>query len=195
LRLSLDPCEPPGDAWRALALRSGATAAADLAALDHALAAQQRDGVQRVVELAPASLRERGFAEAVTLRLVVHPVRAVAHAPVLAWRSTPDGADPLAEAWQSACAAWLAAGARLAARHAGGPLVALDTWRDAGVTAVVVDGALLARVALDDAARAHAFGMAALLRDAGLEAWADGVRDERDRAVLPSLGFRRVAGP
>jgi GGDEF domain-containing protein/EAL domain-containing protein (putative c-di-GMP-specific phosphodiesterase class I) len=181
----------PAREWLAQAARSRLLPRIDLAALDLALAAICRDGRPRCVHLAPRSMAAPGFAAQVQARLVAAPE--AARGLSLEW---VDG-DRVGEADRSAiqaAAAWRALGVRLGIEHAGGAPQRLRDWQAIGLDFVKVDPRHLRGLADDEAVRAYAAGLVALIHGLGWKALAEGVDDPRDGLALWTAGFDGVTG-
>ncbi|MBE0549679.1 MAG: EAL domain-containing protein, partial [Rubrivivax sp.] len=71
----------------------------------------------------------------------------------------------------------------------------LRQLHEAGIDYVKVDAGLVRDVASNDAVRAYAHSLVALLHGLRLLALADGVNDAADLAVLWALGFDGASGP
>ena len=193
LRVQLRPDGPFEAAvrWLALARRSRLMTQVDLAALDLALAAVAADEQPRAVHLWLPSLAETGFADEVTRRLSLSP-RAAARLSI-EWVESARPAD-----WQivgDAVAAWRQLGVRIGVEHAGGAPQELPKLQESGVDYVKVDARHLRGVAAEDAVRAYARSLVALIHGLGLVALAEGISDPDDLAVLWQLGFDGATGP
>lgn len=177
--------------WLALARRSRLMPQVDLAALGLALRAIEADEQPRAVNLWLPSLEEPGFAPAVTRLL--RGSRAAAARLSIEWVESARPAD-----WQAvgdAVAAWRGFGLRVGVEHAGAAPQELPRLQECGIQYVKVDARHLRGVASDDAVRAYARSLVALIHGLGLSALAEGIADAGDLATLWALGFDGATGP
>jgi len=180
----------PARQWLAQAARSRLLPRVDLAALELALAATATDSTPRCVHIAEASMAEPGFVARVLQQLAARP--AAARRLSLEWvggARCVDGAT-----LQEAAAAWKALGVRLGVEHAGATPQALAAWQPVGIDYVKIDARHLQGAADDDAVRAYAASLVALVHGLGWLALAKSVDDARDLDVLWSLGFEGATG-
>ena len=177
--------------WLALARRSRLMPQVDIAALDLALEAIAADQQPRAVHLWLPSLGEPGFAADVTRRLAAAP-RAAALLSI-EWVESARPGD-----WLSlgdTVADWRRLGVRIGVEHAGAAPQELPKLQESGVDYVKVDARHLRGVAVDDAVRAYARSLVALIHGLGLVALAEGITDADDLAALWVLGFDGATGP
>ena len=181
----------PAARWLALARRSRLMPEVDLAALDLALQAIAADGRPRAVHVSLVSATLPGFAAEVARCLQAAPD--AARLLSLEWADAARPADLRALA--EAAALWHRYGARVGAEHAGAAAQQLPRLQDAGVDYVKVDARHVRDVAGDEAVRAYARSLVALIHGLGLEALAEGVADAGDLGALWALGFDGATGP
>jgi EAL domain-containing protein (putative c-di-GMP-specific phosphodiesterase class I) len=193
LRVQLDP---GGDyqaaaRWLALARRSRLMPQVDLAALDLALRAIAADHYPRAVHVALASLMQPDFLADVGSRLAAAPQAAASLS--IEWKGEADAAGGRALA--AAVALWHGFGVRLGVEHAGAQPQQLTSLHAIGIDYVKVDGRHLRGVAADEAVRAYALSLVALIHGLGLTALAEGIADAADLAAAWALGFDGATGP
>ncbi len=193
LRMQLKPGAEfqPAVRWLALARRSRLMPEVDLAALGLALQAIAADGRPRAVSVSQASATLPGFATEVARSL--HAAPGPARLLSLEWVDARRAAE--ARTLAEAAALWHRHGARVGAAHAGASLQRLRQLHEAGIDYVKVDASHVRDVASNDAVRAYAQSLVALLHGLGLLTLAEGVIDAQDLAVLWALGFDGASGP
>jgi predicted signal transduction protein with EAL and GGDEF domain len=177
--------------WLALARRSRLMPQVDLAALDLALQATAADRQPRAVHVAPASLAAPGFVAEVAGRLAAAPQ--AARQLSIEWVDDARPAD-----WQDVAetaALWRPYGVRLGVEHAGAEPQQLTRLHDVGIEYVKVDARHLRGAASDEAVRAYALSLVALIHGLGLSALAGGIDDRADLDALWALGFDGATGP
>ena len=193
LRVQLRP-EGPFEAaarWLALARRSRLMPQVDLVALDLALAAITVDRRPRAVNLWLPSLAESGFVADVTRRLAAAPAAAALLSVEWVESARPSDWATLGET----VTAWRAFGVRIGVEHAGAAPQELPKLQESGIDYVKIDSRHLRGVAVDDAVRAYARSLVALIHGLGLVALAEGISDADDLATLWVLGFDGATGP
>lgn len=177
--------------WLALARRSRLMPQVDLAALGLALQAITLDGQRRAVHVSWPSLAAAGFVAQVTQALQEAP--AAARLLSIEWidSTKPAGWQNLAEATRP----WRALGTRVGVAHAGAAPQQLVLMQGIGIDYVKIDPRHLRAVASDDAVRAYAQSLVALVHGLNLQAVAAGVDSAADLAALWELGFDAATGP
>jgi EAL domain-containing protein (putative c-di-GMP-specific phosphodiesterase class I) len=149
------------------------------------------DGRPRAVHVALVSLSAPGFAAEVAARLAAAPQGAVRLSVEWADDARPAGAQTLAET----AALWRSFGVRLGVEHAGAEPQQLTVLHEIGIDYVKVDARHLRGAAGDEAVRAYALSLVALIHGLGLIALAEGIADAGDLAAVWALGFDGATGP
>ena len=180
----------PARQWLAQAARSRLLPQVDLAALELALAASAADAQPRSVHIADASMAEPGFVARVQERLAAQP--AAARRLSLEWLESARRVDRVA--LRDAAASWRALGVRLGVEHAGATPQALAAWQVVGIDYVKIDARHVQGAADDEAVRAYASSLVALVHGLGWTALAEGIEDPRDLDALWALGFDGATG-
>lgn len=180
----------PARQWLAQAARSQLLPRVDLAALELALAASAADAQPRGVHIAEASMAEPGFVARVHERLAAQP--AAARLLSLEWVEGARRVDGVA--LRDAAASWKGLGVRLGVEHAGATPQALAAWQAVGIDYVKIDARHVKGAADDEAVRAYASSLVALVHGLGWSALAEGVEDPRDLEALWALGFDGATG-
>ena len=177
--------------WLALARRSRLMPQVDLAALGLALQATAGDGQARTVHVSWPSLAAAGFVAQVTQALQDSP--GAARLLSIEWidSAKPAGWQLLAEATRP----WRMLGTRVGVAHAGGAPQQLVLMQGIGIDYVKIDPRHLRGVASDEAVRAYAQSLVALVHGLHLQAVAAGVDSAADLAALWALGFDSATGP
>jgi diguanylate cyclase (GGDEF)-like protein len=192
MRMQFDAAGPfePAVRWLAMAVRGKLIAQVDLAAVTLALAAVQRDGLPRCVNVSAASLATAGFIAEVQQRLEAAPQEAAR-----LWVDFAEGAALQATRVREAGTRWRPLGVRLGLEHAGAQLRDLSRLHALGIDYVKIDGAFVQGVASVPAVRELARGLVTLLRGMDLQILAESVEDDADLAALWVLGFDGATGP
>lgn len=180
----------PAARWLAMAVRCRLIVRADMAAVNLALQAIERDGLPRCVNVAAASLSDDGFVAAMTQALRAQPNPAGA-----LWIDLAEGAALQPARLEEAAAAWRRLGVRVGLEHAGARLRELPRLQELGIDYVKLDGDFVQGVALQPAVRELARGLAMLLHGMQLKVLAEGVTDAADLQTLWTLGFDGATGP
>lgn len=189
--------QPGGDyqtaeRWLALARRSRLMPQVDLAAVELALQATERDGRARAVHASPLSLATPGFVADVVACLLASPVAARQLAI-----ECVDGLRPVLNAapLAAAVAAWAPLGVRVGVEHAAGAVQHLPALQAAGVHYVKVDARHLQGLAHDSAVQGYAQGLVDLIHGLGLSVVATGLIDLTDADAVWRWGFDAACGP
>jgi len=193
MRVQLQPNGPFESAasWLALATRSRLTTELDQQAVSLALAAIERDGAARCINLAAASLLATEFVAAISAQLQSSP-RGAAQL----WIDMPESlALSHPGVIQEVTRLWRPLGVHVGLEHAGAALAGMTRLYELGLDYVRIDARFLAGVARDADVRRHAEGLVALLGGIGLGVYAEGVADADDLQALWTLGFHAATGP
>lgn len=193
LRLKLDPEGGFESAayWLPLAMRGRLTPLADERAVELALAAIQRDGQARSVNLSPASLSDAGLVARLRARLQESP-----RAARLLWLEVPESAALEHFALMQELGRQLRpVGVRFGLEHAGERLRHVETLYEAGLDYVKLDASITFGVAEDAGRAAFLKGLVAMLHSLALQVYAEGVRHEADARSLWTCGVDGVTGP
>ncbi len=178
--------------WLPMASRTRLLPRVDLAALELALIAIERDGRPRCVHVSTASLATPGFVGEVQRRLE-GATRACRHL----WLEVAD-APALGRAQprlREAAAAWRRHGLRLGVEHAGASMQSLARLSVVGLDHVKVEARFLRGVDTEPAVREFAAGLVGLVQGMGVQIIAEGVSTPGELAVLWALGFDGATGP
>jgi diguanylate cyclase (GGDEF)-like protein len=177
--------------WLALARRSRLMPQVDLMALGLALQAVAADGLARTVHVSWPSLAATGFVAQVTQALQEAP--AAARSLSIEWVDSvkPSGWQALAEATRP----WRSLGVQVGVAHAGGAPQHLVQMQAVGIDYVKIDPRHLRGVGADEAVRAYAQSLVALVHGLQLQAVAAGVDSASDLRALWALGFDACTGP
>lgn len=193
LRLKLDadgPFEVAGR-WLPLAVRNKLTTRVDEYAVSLALAAIARDGRERCVNLAPASLTDAGFAAEVRTMLQNAPQ----HASKL-WLEVAESAAIEHFDWLAELGRQLRPyGVRYGLEHVGSRLAQIERLYEAGLDYVKLDASAVVGVAGDASRAGHVAGIVSMLHGLSLKVIAEGVSDADDVAALWDCGLDAVTGP
>ena len=193
MRVQLRPNGPFESAasWLALATRSRLTIELDQQAVSLALAAIERDGAARCINLAAASLLATEFVAAISARLQAAP-RAAAQL----WIDIPEAlATSHPSVIQEVARRWRPLGVCVGLEHAGAALSGMARLYELGLNYVRIDARFLGGIGRDADVRRHAEGLVTLLRGIGLAIYAEGVSRADDLQVLWTLGFDGATGP
>lgn len=180
----------PASSWLALARRSRLTPQIDLGALELALQAVAADGRPRALRLSPDSVAVPGTTAELARRLQAAPE--AARRLALEWIVPRKPGD--ARALADAAASLRPLGVRLGVAQIGGEPRGLPRLREIGVDHVVVDARFVQGVSRQEAVRAYALSLLALIHGLGLQALAEGVADAADLQALRALGYDGAAG-
>ena len=193
LRLKLDPEGPFEVAahWLPLATRSRLTCEVDERALALALAAIERDGLPRCVNVSPASLTDSGFAARLRKQLQAVP-QAARHVWIEVHESAAaDRFDLVRELARQV----RPCGARFGLEHAGDRLSRIDRLFEAGLDYVKLDGSVGHGVAHDVLRAGFVKGLVTMLHSLSMKVIVEGVGDATDVDALWALGVDGVTGP
>lgn len=177
--------------WLPLARRSRLNSAIDERALALALEAIARDGQPRCVNIATASLADRGFAARVRSQLRAMP-REARHV----WLEiTEAAAADQFDLMQELSRQVRPTGARFGLEHAGERLRSIDHLFEAGLDYVKLDVAVTHGVATDQLRTDFVKGLITMLHGLSLQVYGEGVTDEADAQTLWSCGVDGLTGP
>lgn len=193
LRVQLEDGAPPVPAsrWLALAARSRMTAVLDERALSLCLTEIARDGVDRCINLAAATLLASDSVAGLTARLAAAPGEA-GHL----WIDLPESvAVSNPSVVQDLTRRWRALGVRVGLEHAGAALSSIGRLYELGLHYVRIDGRFLSGIGKDEALRRHTEGLVVLLKGIGLAVFAEAVHDKADLRALWQMGFDGATGP
>lgn len=193
LRVQLEPggAFEPAARWLPMAQRGRLMPELDLAAVQLALAAIERDGRARAVNLALASLADGAFAARLREALVRAP-RAAAALWLEVGESAALGQFELLRAF---AALVRPLGVRFGLEHAGHALHRAPRLYEIGLDYVKLDAALVRGAAADEAVRRFVSGSAALLAALPARVCAEGVDDAADAQALWACGVDAITGP
>lgn len=193
LRLQLQadgPFEVAGR-WLPLAVRSKLTARVDELAVQLALEAIGRDGQERCVNVAPASLSDAGFAGVLRHKLQQWP-----QAARKLWIEVAESAAVEHFDWLQELGRQLRPlGVRFGLEHVGSHLAQIDRLYEAGLDYVKLDAASVVGLASDAHRAGHVTSIVAMLRGLSLQVMAEGVGDADDVQALWDCGVDAVTGP
>jgi EAL domain-containing protein (putative c-di-GMP-specific phosphodiesterase class I)/GGDEF domain-containing protein len=193
MRLQLEPDGPHETAahWLPMAVRCGLISQLDALAVQLALAAILKDGVERGVNLSPASLTDSNFVPRLRAQLLASPVAARK-----LWLEVAEAAalDHFALV-RELCKQLKPLGVRVGLEHAGERLTHIEFLFEAGLDYVKLDAAVVQGVARDAARRAFVSGTSTMLHSLGLAVYAEGVTDLEDLQALWPCGVDGVTGP
>lgn len=181
----------PAARWLPLAARARLTPQVDIHAVELALAAIERDGRARGVNIAAASLADGGFAP--------HLRHLLQERPRLArqlWLEV--GESAAVEQFgvlQEFGRLLRPLGARFGLEHAGQRLGQIERLFELGLDYVKLDAALCGGVAGNPAAREFVKTSAALLHALSVQVHAEGVADAADAQALWDSGVDAITGP
>jgi EAL domain-containing protein (putative c-di-GMP-specific phosphodiesterase class I) len=177
--------------WLPLAIRSQLTCEVDERALALALAAIDRDGQPRCVNLSPASLTDSGFAARLRQQLQAMPRAARG-----VWLEVHESAaaDHF-ELVRELALQVRSCGARFGLEHAGERLARIERLFEAGLDYVKLDASVTHGVAQDERRAGFVRGLATMLHSLSLQVIAEGVADARDAEALWLLGIDAITGP
>ncbi|MFH7044855.1 LapD/MoxY N-terminal periplasmic domain-containing protein [Paucibacter sp. JuS9] len=181
----------PAARWLPLAARSRLTAEVDLLAVGMALEAIARDGQQRCVNVAPASLLEGSF--------VAHLRELVLQAPVAARKLGLELAEGAAlqhfELLQELGRQLRPLGVKLGLEHCGAGLMQVERLYQAGLDYVKLDASVLSGVSGDAARAAFVRGLVIMLRSLALKVYGEGLQQAMDVQALWDCELDGVTGP
>jgi EAL domain-containing protein (putative c-di-GMP-specific phosphodiesterase class I)/GGDEF domain-containing protein len=193
MRLQLEPDGPYETAahWLPMAVRCGLIAQLDALAVQLALTAILKDGVERGVNLSPSSLTDSSFVPRLRTQLLASPVAARK-----LWLEVAEAAalDHFALV-RELCKQLKPLGVRVGLEHAGERLTHIEFLFEAGLDYVKLDAAVVQGVAQDAARRAFVSGTTTMLHSLGLAVYAEGVSDQDDLQALWPCGVDGVTGP
>ncbi|MEJ6005650.1 LapD/MoxY N-terminal periplasmic domain-containing protein [Paucibacter sp. AS339] len=177
--------------WLPLAVRSRLTAEVDLLAVSLALEAIGKDGLQRCVNIAPASLLDGSFVARLREQVFHAPQAARKLGLELAESAAIQHFDLLFEMGRQL----RPLGVKLGLEHAGAGLAQVDRLYQAGLDYVKLDVSVVTGVSGDAARAAFVRGMLVMLRSLALKVYAEGLRDEMDVQALWDCELDGVTGP
>lgn len=181
----------PASRWLALAARSRLTPALDARALQLVLTEIARDGRQRCINIAAATLLSTEAVVAMGAQLA-----AAGPAASSLWIDLPETLAVEHPALvQDLTRRWRPLGVRVGLEHAGAGLTSIVRLYELGLHYVRIDGRFLAGIGRDEALRRHAEQLVLLLRGIGLLVFAENVHDPADLALLWAMGFHGATGP
>lgn len=193
LRLQLDAQGPFEVAahWLPLAIRSRLTCEIDERALALALAAIERDGQPRCVNLSPASLTDSGFAAR-----LCHQLQAAPQAALRVWLEVHESAaadhfELVSELGRQV----RPCGVRFGLEHSGERLSRIDRLFEAGLDYVKLDASVGHGVAVDEGRAGFMKSLVTMLHSLSLQVIVEGVSDAADVDALWALGVDAVTGP
>lgn len=180
----------PAARWLALASRSRMIGALDLRVVRLALDAIARDGGERCVNLAAATLLGSDHVALIAAMLDAAPAAARR-----LWIDLPESLAVEHPALvQDLARRWRALGARVGLEHAGAALGSIGRLPELGLHYVRIDARFLAGIGRDPALQRHAEGLVQLLKGLGLKVFAEAVHDTADLPMLWRLGFDGATG-
>lgn len=181
----------PASRWLALAARSRLTSALDARALQLVLAEIERDGRERCINIAAATLLSSDAVVSMGAQLA-----AAAPAAARLWVDLPETlAIEHPALVQDLTRRWRPLGVRVGLEHAGAGLTSIVRLYELGLHYVRIDGRFLAGMARDEALRRHTEQLVLLLRGIGLQVFAESVHDPADLKLLWAIGFHGATGP
>ncbi|MDC8771202.1 bifunctional diguanylate cyclase/phosphodiesterase [Roseateles albus] len=181
----------PATRWLPLAVRSRLTAEVDLLAVALALEAIAKDGLQRCVNIAPASLLDGNFVARLRDQVFHAPQAARKLGLELAESAAVNHFDLLFEMGRQL----RPLGVKLGLEHAGAGLAHVDRLYQAGLDYVKLDVSVVTGVSGDAARAAFVRGMLVMLRSLALKVYAEGLRDAMDVQALWDCELDGVTGP
>lgn len=181
----------PATRWLPLAVRSRLTADVDLLAVALALEAIAKDGQQRCVNIAPASLLDGGFVARLREQIFHAPQAARKLGLELAESAAVNHFDLLFEMGRQL----RPLGVKLGLEHAGAGLAQVERLYQAGLDYVKLDVSVVTGVSGDAARAAFVRGMLVMLRSLALKVYAEGLRDAMDVQALWDCELDGVTGP
>lgn len=191
VQLKADGRPEPASRWLALAARSRLTTALDSRALQLVLAAIERDGRDRCINIAAATLLSSDAVVTLGAQLGNSP-----QAASRLWIDLPESlAIEHPALVQDLTRRWRPLGVRVGLEHAGAGLTSIVRLYELGLHYVRIDGRFLAGMARDEALRRHTEQLVLLLRGIGLQVFAETVHDTADLSLLWAMGFHGATGP
>lgn len=193
LRLPLKAAEVPAPAseWLPMAKRTQLTAQVDLAAVDLALQAIDKDQMARAVNLSPRSLQDSDLMPRLRMLLERH----AASAPGLWLEVDEQGALSQMTQLRELVGLAHARGTRVGLEHAGHHLSDPALLLEAGLDFVKLDASVTEGLAEDEALGQHAEALTRMLHGIGLKVYAEGVARAEDAAALWQAGVDGITGP
>jgi len=193
LQLQLQPDGEllPAAAWLPFAARARLTAAVDLFAVRLALKAIAGDGLQRCINVAPASLADASFLPQLRDLLGQWPQATRALLLDLAEAAATEHFERLLELGVQL----RPLGVKLGLEHAGAGLAQVDRLYQAGLDYVKLDASVLLGVAGEAGRAAFVRGMVIMLRSLALKVYGEGVVDEMDAQALWDCELDGLTGP
>lgn len=193
LRVQLDAAGgfEPAARWLPLALRARLTHGVDACAVRLALADIERDGLDRCINLAVASLADGGFVLELHELLSAHR-GAARHL----WLELPEvAAVEQFDHLQALGHSLRPLGVRVGLEHAGERLSSLSHLFEAGLDYVKLDSTIVQGVASDASRSQFVGGLVGMLHGLSLQVYAEGVSDAEQMQALWDLGIDGVTGP
>lgn len=193
LRMQLDEAGgyEPAARWLPLALRARLTSEVDVFAVRLALKDISRDGRDRCVNLAKASLSDGAFVAHLHDVLVDHP-DAARHL----WLEVPEAvAGDQFDRLQALSGSLRPLGVRIGLEHAGERLSSLSRLFEAGLDYVKLDSTIVSGVDADVSRAQFVAGLVGMLHGLSLQVYAEGVTEASQMQALWQIGIDGVTGP
>jgi predicted signal transduction protein with EAL and GGDEF domain len=193
LRLQLEPGGEfePAAHWLPMALRSGLISQIDEMAAVLALAHIAQDGLDRGVNIAPASLMDSGFVPRLRVHLLASP-EAARHL----WLEVAEtAAVERFELVRGLCEQLRPLGVRIGLEHAGERLTRVEQLFEVGLDYIKLDAAVVQGVAQDASRAAFVSATVGMLHGLGLQVYAEGVSESADIVALRHAGIDGATGP
>ncbi len=192
LRIGVNGQLVPAVQWLPMARRANLTAPVDAVAIELALAAIQKDGVPRSVNVSPASLLDNTFVP--RLRGLL---QAQAQAAPGLWLEVAEsGAMRHLHLMRELAGQLHAFGGRIGIEHAGEELTqGASGLLEAGLDFAKLDASLLHGISADPVRATHVGGMVRMLHGIGFKVYGEGISDMADAEALWACGVDGVTGP
>ncbi|MEY2890933.1 MAG: hypothetical protein RJA98_841, partial [Pseudomonadota bacterium] len=193
LRMQLDERGgyEPAARWLPLALRARLTSDVDVFAVRLALKDIARDGRDRCVNLAKASLSDGAFVAHLHDLLSDHP-DAARHL----WLELPESvAGDQFDRLQALSGSLRPLGVRIGLEHAGERLSSLTRLFEAGLDYVKLDSTIVSGVDADGSRAQFVAGLVGMLHGLSLQVYAEGVTEAAQMQTLWQIGVDGVTGP
>jgi predicted signal transduction protein with EAL and GGDEF domain len=177
--------------WLPMALRSGLISQIDEVAAMLALDQIRQDGVDRGVNISPASLADSSFVPRLRARLLAAP-EAARHL----WLEVAESAAvERFELVRGLCEQLRPLGARIGLEHAGERLARIDQLFEVGLDYIKLDASVVQGVAQDASRAAFVSATVGMLHGLGLQVYAEGVSESADIVALRHAGIDGATGP
>jgi EAL domain-containing protein (putative c-di-GMP-specific phosphodiesterase class I)/GGDEF domain-containing protein len=181
----------PAAHWLPYAMRTQLTGQVDETAVAMALAAIDRDGQARGVNLSPLSLRDAGFVTRLRGR-----IRLAEDAARKLWVEVDEAALlHQATALQSLCQQLRPFGVKVGLEHAGHQITAATGLLEVGLDFIKLEASVVRDIGTDVARQTLVRGTVALLHRLDLAVYAEGVQNEADLVELWRCGLDGATGP